>query len=202
MIGPLAKFVRASNMVKIVQRYFGKVWHESNMCIIQFDWLVALYIFTLLPRNTSLLIVNTVVSGKKSVMSTNHFARTSFWWVRACAHHLWFVYISNWHFSLHLPPLQHPGIYTVDNFQYLIFGSLPTSSQEIVRQESTFTFTFTLHTIYEVNVTSRYLERCWPATNNDEILAALLQHNEENFLKLTYKNRLKIDLNKSVPKRW
>ena len=38
------------------------------MCIIRFDWSIALYIFTLLPRNASFLIVKTVVSGKKSAM--------------------------------------------------------------------------------------------------------------------------------------
>ena len=129
MIAPLAKFVRASNFFKIVLRYFGKVRHKSNVCIILFDWLIALYLFILLPRNASFLIVKTVVSGKNSLMSKNHYARTSCWWVRACAPHLWFVQLPNWSFSLHLPPLQRPGMCAVDNFQRLIFGSLPTSSQ-------------------------------------------------------------------------
>ena len=39
-------------------------------------------------------------------------------------------------------------------FQRFIFGSLPTSSQERVKQESTFTFTFKFHTIYDVNGTA------------------------------------------------
>ena len=42
----------------------------------------------------------------------------------------------------------------VDNFQRLRFGSLPTSSQESVKHKSTFMFTFTLCTIYEVNGTA------------------------------------------------
>ena len=88
--------------------YFGKVLRKSNVCIIQFDWLIALYIFISLFRNMSFIIVKPVVAGKKSVMSTNHYARTHFWWVRACAPHLWLVHLSNWHFSLHLPPLQRP----------------------------------------------------------------------------------------------
>ena len=113
------------------------------------------------------------MSGKNSLMSTNHFAIT---WVRACAPHLWFVHLPNWHFSLHLPPLQRPGICAVDNFQRLRFGSLPTSSEERVKQEPTFTFKFTLRTIYEVNGISRYLERCWPATDNDAILTLYLIH--------------------------
>ena len=109
------------------------------------------------------------MSGKKSVMSKNNCARTSCWWVRACAPHLWFVHLPNWHFSLHLPPLQRPDICGVDNFQRFRFGSLPKSSQESVIQKSLFTFTFTLHTIYKVNGTARYLRVCWPATDNDAI---------------------------------
>ena len=31
MIGPLVKFVRASNSFKIVLKYFGKVWRKSNV---------------------------------------------------------------------------------------------------------------------------------------------------------------------------
>ena len=117
-----------------------------------------------------------MVSGKNTVMSTNHCARTSCWWVRACAPHLWFMHLQNWHFSLHLPTLQRPGICVVDNFQRFRFGSLLTSSPERVKQESTFTFTFTLRTIYEFNGTSRDLERCWPATDNDAILTLYLIH--------------------------
>ena len=144
------------------------------MCIIRFDWLIALHLFISLVHNTIFLIVKTVVSGKKSMMSKNHCARTSRWWVFACAPHLWFVHLPNWHFSLHLPPLQRPVICTVDDFQRFRFGSLPTSSQETVKQKSTFKFTFTLRTIYKVNGTARYTEICWPATNNDAILTLYL----------------------------
>ena len=56
-IGPLAKFVRASNSLKIVLRYFGKVPRKSHVCILRFDWLIALYIFISLVRNASFLIV-------------------------------------------------------------------------------------------------------------------------------------------------
>ena len=158
--------------------------------------------FSLLPRNASFLILKTVVSGKKSVMSKNHCARTYFWWVRACATHLWFVHLPNWHFSLHLSPLQHPGMCVVYNSKRLRFCSLPTSSQESVRHKSTFMFTFTLRTIYEVNGTARYLKRCWPATDNNAIIVALLQHEEDNFFRLMVKNRSKIDRKKSVLNKW
>ena len=120
------------------------------MCILRFDWLIGLYLFMSLVRNASFPIVKTVVSGEKSVMSTKHCARTYFWWVCACAPHLWFVHLPNWHFSLHQPPFQRPGMCTVYNFERLIFCSLLTSSQESVKHKSTFTCTFTLRTIYEV----------------------------------------------------
>ena len=67
MIGPLAKFVRTSNSFKIVLRYFGKVRRKSNVCIIRFDWLIALYLFTLLPRNESFLIIKS--SGVREELS-------------------------------------------------------------------------------------------------------------------------------------
>ena len=114
-------------------------------------------------------------------------------------------------------PFNGPSMCAVDNFQPLIFGnnqspdkltgkpkiaSLPKILQESVKQKSTLTFTFTLRTIYEVNGTARYLERCWPATDNDTIIAALLQYEEGNVLKLTVKNRSKIDRNKYVLNKW
>ena len=135
-------------------------------------WLVnsTLYFYLISSHHEFFNRKKKVVSGKKSVVSTNHCARTSCWWVRACAPHFWFVHLPNWHFSLRLPPLQRPGICAVENFQRFRFGSHPTSSQERVKQESTFTFTFTLRTIYKVNGTARYLGRCWPATDNDVIL--------------------------------
>ena len=132
-------------------------------------------------------------------MSTNHCTIKSFWWVRACAPHLWFLHPPNWHFSIHKTPLQRPGMCAVDNLQHLIFGSLLTSSQEIVKQKSAFKFTFRLRTIYKVNGIDLYIERRWPTTDKNAILVALLHHNEGNFLKLTAKNRSKIYLKKSVP---
>ena len=56
-------------------------------------------------------------------------------------------------------------------------------------------------TIYEVNGTARYLECCSPATNNSAIITTLLHHQEDNFSKLTDKNRPKIDRNKYVLKK-
>ena len=118
------------------------------MRIIQYDWLIALYLFISLVRIASFLIVKNSGEGKKSVMSKNDCAITR---VHACVPHLWFLHLPNLHFSLHLPLLQRPGICAVDNFQRFRFGSLPTSSQERIKQESTFTFTFTLRTIYDIS---------------------------------------------------
>ena len=57
MIGPLAKIIITLNLYKTFLRYFGKVWRKLNLCILSFYWLIALYIFTPLPRNASFLIV-------------------------------------------------------------------------------------------------------------------------------------------------
>ena len=57
------------------------------------------------------------------------------------------VHLPNWHFSLHLPPLQRPGMCAVYNFERLRFCSLPTRSQESVKQKLTCT-------IYKVNDTA------------------------------------------------
>ena len=57
MISPLAKIIRTSNLFQNVPIYFCKVWRMSKLCILWFDWLLSLYIFTPLPRNTSFLIV-------------------------------------------------------------------------------------------------------------------------------------------------
>ena len=118
----------------------------------------------------------TVVSGKNSVMSKNQCASTSCWWVCACETYLWFVHLPNWHFSLHLTPLQRPGICAVKIFQHFRFGSLPISSQEWVIQKSLFSFKLIFRTINEVNGTVQYLERCWYATNNDAIRTLYLIH--------------------------
>ena len=105
----------------------------------------------------------------------------------------------------------------VDYFQRFIFSnsqspekftgkpkivSLLTSSQESIKHKLTFTFTFTLRTIYEVNVKSWYLERYSPATDNEAIFAILLHHQEDIFSKLMVENRSKIYRNKSIPNKW
>ena len=139
-------------------------------------------------------------------MSKNHCARTYFWWVRACAPHLWLVHLPSWNFPIHLPSLQWPWHVRSRQFPTLDIrkgqspdkftgkpkmASLPTSSQESVKHKwmFTFTFTLTLRTIYKVNDTAQYPKRCWPATNNNAIIDTLLQHKEDNFLKMTVDNR-------------
>ena len=116
-------------------------------------WLVnSTLSFYLVNFHGEFLIVKN--SGVRKELSTNHGAITR---VCACAPHLWFVHLPNWYFSLHLTPLKRPGIRAVDNFKQFIFGSLPTSShksastQERVKQESTFRFIFILQTIYDIS---------------------------------------------------
>ena len=114
-------------------------------------------------------------------------------------------------------PFNGPGMCLVDNLQRLIFVNsqspnkftgkpkifrLPTSLQESIKHKSTFMFTFIFRTIYEVNDTALYLERFLTTTNNNAILAILLHHKEDNFLKLMVKNRSKIDCNKYIPNKW
>ena len=214
MIGLLAKFVRASNSFKIGYRYFGKVWRKSNVCIIRFDWLIALYLFTLLHRNASFLIVkNSCV--KEEVSDVNKSMCKNIFLVRSrlCTSPFFLCTSPTDTFPFTYHPFNGPGMCAVDNFQRLRFGNSRSpdnfagkpkivSSQESLKQKSMFAFTFTLRIIYDVNGTSLYLERCSPATDNDAIIAVLLQHEEDNFSKLTVKNRLKIDRNKSVPKKW
>ena len=110
-------------------------------------------------------------------------------------------------------PFNGPGMCAVYYFQRLRFGNSQSpenftgkpkivSSQENLKHKSTFKFTFTLRTVYDVNGTALYLERCSPATDNYAIIDALLQHEKDNFSKLTVKNRSKINHNKSVPNKW
>ena len=112
MIGPLAIFFGASNLFKIVLRYFGKVYHKSNMCILWFDLLIAFYLFTSLVCNLSFLIVKKQLCQGRThwccvfssdTTSTDHCARTYFWWVRTHVPYLFSVHLPNWHFPLHLP---------------------------------------------------------------------------------------------------
>ena len=110
-----------------------------------------------------------------------------------------------------------PGMCSIDNFQCLIFGnsqspnkfrgnpkifSIMKASQESLKHKSIFMFTFTLCNIYEVNGTSQYLKMCWPATDNNANLAALLQHEEDNFSKLMVQNKLRIGRNKLFLNKW
>ena len=116
-------------------------------------------------------------------------------------------------FSFTYHPFNGPGMCAVDNFQRFRFGnsqspekftgnpkivSLSTSSQESVELKSRFAFKFTLRTIYVINGTAWYLERCWLATSNNTILAAFCSVRRTNFRNW----QSKIDCNKSIPNKW
>ena len=117
-----------------------------------------------------------------------------------------------------LPLYPSPTTCVVYDFQHLIFGNSkspdkftgkpkianhPTISQESLKHKST--FKFKLRTIYpstrsmghpdispdskNTHIRPSINKGFWPATNNDAIIAAFLQHKEDNFSKLTVKNR-------------
>ena len=50
VIGLLDELRHSAFLCKKVLRYFGKVRHQSNVRIIQYDWLIVLYIFIPLVR--------------------------------------------------------------------------------------------------------------------------------------------------------
>ena len=175
------------------------------MCIIRYDWLIALYIFISLVRNVSFLIVKKIgvreeVSDVKKLLCKKILFVS---WI------LWTPPLVHAPTQLTIPPSPTtPSTatacvwYTISNAWYLAIVGCPTSSQESVKQKSLFTFSFTLRTIYDVNGTAIYLKRCWHDTDNDGIISALLQHNEDNFSKLTDENRSRIYCIKSVPNKW
>ena len=131
------------------------------MCIIRFDWLIALYLFTPSPCNTSFLIVKN--SGVREEVSdvNKSLCKKHIFGVFALMH-LTFALCTfptdTLHFTYH--PFNSPSMCAIDNLQRMRFGSLPTSSQESVKHKSTFLFTFQLCTIYGVNGTAKYIERC------------------------------------------
>ena len=136
MIGPLAKIIRTSNLFKTVLRLFCKVWHNPNFFIFWFDWLIALYLLTSLPRNTSFLIIkhSCVREGRCCVFSlditsTNTCARTSFCWVCNRFHHLWSVHLPNWNFFFHLTPhVCSRRFPTLEIWQYSVTGQVHRKS--------------------------------------------------------------------------
>ena len=122
-------------MCKKFLRYFGNVRHKSNVRIIQYDWLIVLYIFISLVHIASFLII-------KNSCFREELTDVNSPLVRAPPQLTLFT-------SPTTPST--PRLCAVDNFQRFIFGSLPTSLQERLKQESTFTFTFMLRTIYNIS---------------------------------------------------
>ena len=137
------------------------------MCIIQFNWLIALYIFISFVRNAIFLIIKTVVSGKNSVIFCFFFRHNS---NKSLCKNIFLVSLHFFtsplvHATPQLPLFPSATTCAVDDFQRFIFGNIrspnkftgkpkiashPKSSQEILKHKSTFTFTFafTFHTIY------------------------------------------------------
>ena len=87
-------------------------------------------------------------------------------------------------------------------FPTLEIWQSPNKFTERQEKKSMLKFKFIFSTIYEANGIDQYIERCWPANDNDTIITALLQQNKDKILKPTAKNRTKIYLNRSVPNKW
>ena len=160
---------------KNVLRYFGKFRRNSNVCIIRFDRLIALYIFFWLARNASFMIVKICgvreeLGDVKESLCKNILSVSS----RLCT-----SYLVRAPPQLKLPPspttpwtAPECARSTISNaWDFSVVGH-PRISQESVKHKSSFTFTFTLLNIYEVNDKSRYIESLSPATDNDAIIAA------------------------------
>ena len=124
IIGPLAKFVKASNSFKTFLRYFGKVWRKSNVCIIRFYWLIALYIFISLVPNASFLIVKNS-SGREEVSDVNKSLCRNIFLVSLCLCTSPLVRVPP---QLNPPPFNYhpsngPGMCAADNYQRLRFSN-------------------------------------------------------------------------------
>ena len=112
--------------------------------MIRFDWLIALYIFTLFSCNASFLIrKKQLCQGRtqkwcvfsSDTTSTDQCARTSFWWVRIGAPYLWYVHLPNWHFPLHLPisvcvHYYQPALQLQPHLRGIQFPTLSTLAEE------------------------------------------------------------------------
>ena len=188
MIGTLAKIIRTSNSFKNVLRYLGKVWHKSNLCILLFYWLIALYIFTPLPHNTIFLIIKHSCV-REELSDIVFFFRNNFD-KSLCKN----IFLVSFHFcnsplvraphQLTLSP--SPTTCAVDYFRRLIFSDSqspnkfignskivchPTSSQERLNHKSMFTFTFRI--IYPY---MRSMARCIVAARGGQLCATYSQN--------------------------
>ena len=149
------------------------------MCIIQFDWLMSLYLFISLVRNASFLFVkNSGVREELSDVNKLLCNNILFVSLRLCTLPLVHAHPQLTLYTSPTTPSTAPSCArsTISNTWDLAIVGHPTSSQESVKHKSLFTFTFILCTIYKVNVVAQYLERCSPTTDNNVIIAALLQH--------------------------
>ena len=115
--------IRTAFSCKNVLRYFGKVQRNSNVCIIRFDWLIALYLFIPLVCNASFLIEKKVCQGKtqwcQQIIVQEHLVGEF-----ALVHLTFGSFTSpteNFPFAYH--PFDGPGMCAVDNFLRLIFGN-------------------------------------------------------------------------------
>ena len=131
------------------------------MCIIRYDWLIALYLFISLVCNAIFLIIKIVVSGKNTVILRFIFRYN-------CNKSLWKkIFLVSLHSCTsplvcepsQLPLLTSPTTCEVDYFQRLIFGNSKSPDKFTGKPKTKINiFIHIAHhlPIYEVNGTSWY----------------------------------------------
>ena len=134
------------------------------MCIIQNDWLIALYLFISLVCNRSFLIIKTVLSGKNSVIFRFFFRHN-------CNKSLWKnIFLVSLHSCTsplvcaptQLPLSPSPTTCAVEYSQHLIFGNIQPPGKftgNTITQMNIYIYITSHLPIYEVNGTSQYLPR-------------------------------------------
>ena len=128
------------------------------MCIIRFDWLIAFYVFISLVRNASFLIVKNSgvreeVSDVKESLCKNIFL------VSLCLCNSPLVRVPP-QLTLFTSPTTPSTPRHVHGRQFPTLDIWQSPNKFTGKRKTQINVYVTLRTIYEVNGTSRYLERC------------------------------------------
>ena len=124
-------------MCKNVLKYFGKVQRKLNVCIIRFDWLIALYLFfSLVCKESFIIVKNSGVREELSDINKSLCKNILLMSSQLCISTLVRA-PPQLILSLHLTPLQRPGMCAVENFQRLRFGNSWSPDKFIEKRKHT-----------------------------------------------------------------